>query len=284
MLIIQLTGGLGNQMFQYAAAKAQALRVGTELYLDKTHFFTTPTGKKNLRQYELNCFAVNEQFKQPAFHWIKKFFKVQNVYPGLTTYREPHVHVDHTFFEIKDNTYIEGFFQSEQYFKSAEELIRKEYTFRNPPTGKNAELLKKINTVNAVSIHVRRGDYVNNPETLKMHGICGLDYYQNAIRLIEEQVNAPYFFLFSDEPEWVQQNFNLNHPFEIISHNKGSNSFEDMRLMAACRHNIIANSSFSWWGAWLNNNPEKTVIAPRVWFANPNWSSKDIIPQNWIKI
>jgi hypothetical protein len=284
MLIIQLTGGLGNQMFQYAASKALAIKLNTELYLDKTHFFTTPMGKKNLRSYELSQFSIDQKFRQPTFHWIKKYLKVKQVYSGFKTYVEPHVHFSSVFFNITDKTYIEGFFQSEKYFKDYEAEIRNDFKFKNPPQGLNLELFKKIQGCNAVSVHVRRGDYVNNPETLKLHGICGLDYYQNAVELIAEKVENPYFFLFSDEPEWVQKNLKLSHPYEVISHNKGASSFEDMRLMSTCKHNIIANSSFSWWGAWLNNNLGKTVIAPKHWFVNPNWDSKDIIPNSWIKI
>lgn len=284
MLIIQLSGGLGNQMFQYAAGKAQALRLNTDLYLDKTHFLTTPLGKVNLRQYELSQFSFNQKFKHPNFHWIKKYLKVKQVYNGFKTYIDPHVHFNADFFKISDKTYIEGFFQSEKYFNDYSSEIRSDFKFKTPPQGLNLELFNKIQSLNAISVHVRRGDYVNNPETLKSHGICGLDYYQNAVELIVSKVEKPYFFLFSDEPEWVQQNLKLDYPYEVISHNKGESSFEDMRLMSVCKHNIVANSSFSWWGAWLNNNFNKTIIAPKSWFINPDWDSKDIIPDSWIKI
>lgn len=284
MLIIQLTGGLGNQMFQYAASKAQAMRVGTELFLDKTHFLTTPTGKKNLRQYELHHFNIEERFKAPSFYWLKRYFGVKKMYSGKNTFVETHVHLHPDFFDIADNTYIEGCFQSEKYFVHYSDVIRKDLSFKEEAKGKNAELLEKIKTVNAVSLHVRRGDYVSNQETFKIHGICGLDYYDRAIKHIEQNISNPYFFLFSDEPEWVQQNLTLNHPYEIISHNKGENSFEDMRLMSACKHNIIANSSFSWWGAWLNSFSDKIVVAPLDWFAEKKHSSVDIIPQSWVKV
>lgn len=284
MLISQLTGGLGNQMFQYAALKAQSLRLGVDLYLDKTHFLTTPLGKKNLRRYELSHFNIDEKFKKPAFHWTKKYLNSKKVYAGFETFRENHVEVHQEFFDIKDNTYIEGVFQSEQYFKEFESEIRKKFIFKTSPSSKNFTLLEKIKTVNAVSLHVRRGDYISNTETNKLHGICDLGYYKRAIELIANKTESPYFFLFSDEPEWVQQNLVLAYPFEVINHNSGENSFEDMRLMSNCKHHIIANSSFSWWGAWLNSNKNKVVIAPKEWFQNPNWDSKDIIPDNWIKI
>lgn len=284
MLISQLTGGLGNQMFQYAAAKTQALRLGVDLYLDKTHFLTTPLGKKNLRQYELVHFNLDERFKKPSFHWTKKYFKIKQVYYGFETFKESHIQVHPEFFDIKDKTYIEGVFQSEQYFKKFEKEIRSDFTLKTQAKGKNLELLNSIEAVNSVSLHVRRGDYINNPETLKGHGVCGLDYYAKAIQLIANSVKQPHFFLFSDEPEWVQQNLKIEYPFEVVNHNLGNKSFEDMRLMSNCKHHIIANSSFSWWGAWLNQNTNKQVVAPKQWFQNPNWNSKDIIPDNWIKI
>lgn len=284
MLITQLTGGIGNQMFQYAASKAQANRLGTGLYLDKTHFQTTPLGKKNLRQYELDVFNIKESFKSPAFHWVKKYLKTAKVYAGFDTFKEKHVHVHQDFFDIKDNTYIEGFFQSEKYFKEFEKEIRKDLTFRTELQDDNQSLFKKIKTVNAISLHVRRGDYVSNSETNQTHGVCSLEYYQKAISKIESKVSTPYFFLFSDEPEWVQQNLKLTHPFKIVNHNEGENSFEDMRLMSNCQHHIIANSSFSWWGAWLNNNKNKIVIAPKEWFADKKHDTSDIIPNTWLKV
>lgn len=284
MIIIQLTGGLGNQMFQYAVGKALAYRLGTELYLDKTHFLTTPTGKKNIRQYELHHFNIKEQFKKPAFHWIKKYLKAEKMYARLQTFKEQHVHIHPEVFELGDNTYLEGTYQAEKYFKPIEDILRNEFTFKTPPAGKNAKLAEKISSVNAISVHIRRGDYVSNPETLQSHGICSIEYYQQAVLLMEKRVKNPYFFLFSDEPEWVLQNFKMSQPCTIVSHNNGENSFEDMRLMSLCKHNIMANSSFSWWGAWLNSNIGKIIVAPRQWFVNPEWESKDILPDNWIKI
>jgi hypothetical protein len=284
MLIQQLTGGLGNQMFQYAGAKAQALRLGVELKLDKTHFLTTPLGKKNLRHYELHHFVLSEGFAQPKFHWIKKYLNTKKVYSGFETFKEQHVHLHPDFFEIRDNTYIEGVFQSEKYFKEYENEVRKGFEFKNPPSSKNQGVLEKINSVNAVSLHVRRGDYISNLETQKTHGVCDLSYYQRAINYLTEKIKEPYFFLFSDEPEWVKQNLQLEFPYEVIDWNKGNNSFEDMRLMSHCQNNIIANSSFSWWGAWLNQNPNKIVIAPERWFADPQHDASDIIPDGWIKL
>lgn len=284
MIIQQLTGGLGNQMFQYAAAKALALRLQTGFYLDITHFLTTPTGKKNPRAYELFHFNVEERFKKPRWHWIKKFTKSTVVYPGYERFAEQHVQVDPDFFNISGNTYLEGCWQSAQYFMDYEKEIRKDFTFRTSPEGMNLDLAYKIKQVNAISLHVRRGDYVSNAHFNQMHGTTSLNYYKNAIAYLAQNVSDPYFFLFSDEPEWIKENLPLDFPFEIISHNQGEKSFEDMRLMSLCKHHIIANSSFSWWGAWLNPSTDKIVIAPKQWFNNNAWDAKDIVPKEWIKI
>jgi len=244
----------------------------------------TPFRKKNIRQYELHHFTIEEKFIQPSFHWVKKYLKADKVYSGFNTFKEKHVHLHPDFFDITDNTYVEGVFQSEKYFKDFENEIRQGFTFKTQPNAENKVLLNEIQSVNAVSLHIRRGDYVSNSETQKTHGVCSLEYYERTIDLISSKVESPHFFLFSDEPEWVQQNLSIHHPFTVITHNSGANSFEDMRLMSNCQHNIIANSSFSWWGAWLNVNKNKTVIAPKEWFADKQHNASDIIPTSWVKV
>jgi len=137
-----------------------------------------------------------------------------------------------------------------------------------------------LNT-NSVSIHFRRGDYVTNPLTSQHHGVCSNKYYQDAISLLKSKISQPHFFLFSDEPEWLKTNVSLQEPFRIIDNNPG---YVDLYLMSNCKHNIIANSSFSWWGAWLNNNPDKIVIAPHKWFNEPGINTYDLIPETWIRL
>ena len=140
-----------------------------------------------------------------------------------------------------------------------------------------------IKSTNAVSIHFRRGDYVDQPETNKTHGTCTKEYYQKAVDLMASRIVNPHFFLFSDEPEWIKENFSTAIP---STHVAGYPGFIDMYLMGLCRHNIIANSSFSWWGAWLNINPDKIVIAPTQWFAIDEINNKavDLVPSNWIRL
>jgi hypothetical protein len=150
-------------------------------------------------------------------------------------------------------------------------------------SGKNADIAEQIGRVNAVSLHVRRGDYVKNPKTTATHGLCSLDYYHTAIRYIYETVEQPYFFIFSDDMAWVKEHLKIDAPCQYVDHNQGKESFNDMHLMSLCKHHIIANSSFSWWGAWLNSSPEKIVIAPNKWFANQN-NIKDLLPNDWVTL
>jgi Glycosyl transferase family 11 len=196
---------------------------------------------------------------------------------------EPYFHYWYGIKNIPCDSYLMGYWQSEQYFADIANIIREDFTFKLPMSQQNAELAKQINQVNAVSLHIRRGDYANNPETMATYGLCSLDYYKEAIRYIVERVNAPHFFIFSDDINWVKNNLKIDYPYQYVDHNHGTESYNDMRLMSLCKHHIIANSSFSWWGAWLNRNPEKLVVAPQKWFAN-ELNVDDLFPRGWITL
>ena len=133
-------------------------------------------------------------------------------------------------------------------------------------------------------MHIRRGDYVSNPTTNKLHGTCSLEYYHNAVDIIAAKVSNPHFFIFSDDHEWARNNFKIDYPLTFVAHNNAGKNYEDMRLMSLCKHHIIANSSFSWWGAWLGSNPKKIVCAPRGWFKDKSLNTNDIIPSDWSRI
>ena len=141
-----------------------------------------------------------------------------------------------------------------------------------------------MNAASSVSVHVRRGDYVNDPKTNAYHGTCSLDYYKKAVEIIRNKVKDPVFFIFSDDAEWVKKNFNIDEQQVLVSEPEKLSLTEELKLMASCRHSVVANSSFSWWGAWLNNNNEKMVIAPQKWFADPLIDTSDLIPSAWIRI
>jgi hypothetical protein len=201
-----------------------------------------------------------------------------------THVRERQYHFDPRVLQLRGDVYLDGNWNSPKYFEDVAPLIRQEFTFRQPATGRNRELLAAIDAVNAVSVHVRRGDYIADPKVASIHGTCGLDYYRACLDLIAERIRDPHFFLFSDDPQWVREHLSLKWPSTVVDHNGPLDGHEDMRLMSCCRHHIIANSGFSWWAAWLNPNPDKIVLAPRQWFSTTKHDTRDLIPAGWIRL
>ena len=187
-------------------------------------------------------------------------------------------------FDIKQSIYIDGYWQSYQYFQSIESQLKVELTPTAPLSGLNLSVAESIAQVNAVSLHIRRGDYVSNNATNKVHGFLGLKYYEDAISVIASKVSNPYFFVFSDDIAWAKENLELTNNVSFIDHNTGKNSYEDMRLMSLCQHHIIANSSFSWWGAWLGQNPNKIVLYPDRWFATNDRDISTLCPPEWLRV
>ncbi len=291
MIIVKLVGGLGNQMFQYAAGRRLSYMHNTELKFD---FQGMNEGTK--RSYELGVFNIKEKFatsleiakikfkKRKILNKIAdKIFHIPPIYS--TTYiKEKHFHFDPEILNLLDGVYLDGFWQSENYFKDIMGIIRTEFTIKTPQTKKNKELSEIIKLHNSVSIHFRRGDYVSNTKNNIKHGTCELDYYERCIQIITQKIYNPYFILFSDDPQWVSTNFKIKNQLNLINHNRAEFAYEDLRLMSQCKHHIIANSSFSWWGAWLNPNPNKIILTPKEWFRTTKLDVRDLIPPNWIKI
>lgn len=290
MIVVKLIGGLGNQMFQYAAGRRTAYVNGMPLKLD-IGGYTNQIGITP-RKYMLSIFNIQENFAtESEINKLKKNIiiqkilnKIHPIFANKSYVKEKDHNFDPDILKIDDNSYLEGYWGSEKYFKNIEQIIRQEFTYVNKPDKANKELIKQIDSCNSVSIHVRRGDYVEDEKTNQFHGICGLDYYQTAISYIAQQVKNPHFFIFSDDSRWGKAHLRLKYPTTYVTNNFGRKDYEDMRLMSRCKHNIIANSSFSWWGAWLNNNVDKIVIAPKKWFRNKSIKTKDLIPKSWRKI
>ena len=291
MVISNLIGGLGNQMFQYAAGRALALRLGVQLKLDTRDFSGYPLhqGFELRKLFDSNVEIASKDDLKVVLGWQKAKL-VQRILkrPQLKRFRcksyviEPSFNYWAGINTLKENIYLDGYWQSEQYFAEFADKIREDFTFKLPLSNQNFCIAKKISQVNAVSLHVRRGDYISNKKNAFI-GVCSLEYYKVAIKRIKNQVNNPVFFIFSDDINWVKNNLVLDKTTVFVSHNLGSESYNDMRLMSLCKYNIIANSSFSWWGAWLNTDPNKIVIAPKQWFANGQDTS-DLMPENWLKM
>jgi hypothetical protein len=292
MIISHIIGGLGNQMFQYAMGRALAIAHQQPLLLDIADFADYPLHQGFELTWVFNG-AINTASTtdiQSVLGWqASKRIKTRLTYPHWAIFRnrhfivEPHFNYWAGIQQLPSSAYLFGYWQSERYFQEIVDIIRTDFTFKQPVSEKNTDLAQQISQVNAVSIHVRRGDYVQNPTANAVHGLCSLGYYQAAILAITQLIEQPTFFVFSDDIEWVKTNLPLSFPCQYISHNQGIESYNDMRLMSLCQHHIIANSSFSWWGAWLNPNPTKIVIAPKKWFAIDN-NISDLLPQEWISL
>lgn len=287
MIISKLIGGLGNQMFQYAAGRALAIANNCDLKLDISGY----KSYKLHNGYELDLFNIQASIakNEEVFGLLKvrsRLFRLVGKRLGLKNKSlmiEKSFAFDPEFFYIKESVYIDGYWQSYKYFESIRQYLKIELTPKIPLSGLNLSIAESIGQVNAVSLHIRRGDYVNNLAANKVHGFLGIEYYKKAISYFVEKIPYPYFFVFSDDISWAKENLGLSSGVTFIEHNQGENSFEDMRLMSLCKHNIIANSSFSWWGAWLNDNPNKTVIAPNQWFASMLVST-DLLPASWLRL
>lgn len=272
MIISNLTGGLGNQMFQYAFGRYLAIKNKTDLKLHFTNaLFNT--------QYSYGLYVFNIEAEIASDEDLRKMNVVQNrtinrlLYlfderfniqfnKRIITQKYPYI-FDYQYLSAKNDSYVQGNWVDERYFKEIENIIRNEFTVKKKLDEKNQEILKHIQETHSVSIHVRRGDYITNKTNAKTFGFIGLDYYINAIKKIKKIVSNPVFFIFSDDIFWCKKNLNsLVNNVYYIDHNKDKNSYKDLLLMSACKHNIIANSTFSWWGGWLNKNSNKIIIKP----------------------
>jgi hypothetical protein len=304
MITVSLFGGLGNQMFQYAAGKALAERHGVALALDINGFRAYPT-----RSFLLDRLRVPEAVREghatavsPATagyffraRWRARIDRLlaRAGLPRLpsfsNSYREPHFHFDSVFETLGPHTELFGYFQSERYFGPIADRIRGYFEPREPLSEAAREAADRIaESALPVSVHVRRGDYVQ-AATVAVHGILDEAYYRKALAQIEDRLGRPpELFVFSDDPAEAARVLHFVPPARI-SYIRGDaeRPWEDMALMARCRHHVIANSSFSWWGAWLNPSPVKTVIAPRAWFTQKvllTRDTRDLYPMGWITL
>lgn len=288
MIITKIIGGLGNQMFQYAAGRSLALANGCRLKLDISGFdkYAIHNG------YELGRFNIKAEIagveevsrfvgSSPR---IARFVRKMTGLGKKSYYLERDFAFDAGFFDKIPPVYLDGYWQSSKYFEPCAAKIREELTVSHPLVGGNAEVAKQIARVNSVSIHIRRGDYVANRATNKVHGFVGVEYYKEAMQRIYKEVRTPWFFVFSDDLAWARSNLGLVDNVTFVDHNTGASSYEDMRLMSLCQHHIIANSSFSWWAAWLGYHPAKQVLYPSNWFATEEKDISSLCPAAWTRI
>lgn len=284
MFILELKGGLGNQMFQYALGRNLSLKNNTNLKLDIFWFKKNKPAEIIPRDYGLKHFNIEENFAtEEEITKIKRFSKI----PFLSKIKnEGKRDFESSILLLKKDVYLEGYWQNEKYFKNIQDILYKDFSLKNNPTKNFIEFEEKIknSSDNYVSMHIRHGDYSMNPDENKRHTALPIEYYENAIKFINEKIQNPVFFIFSDDIEWCKEKFkDLDEKYFI---DKNLPDYEELILMSKCKHNIIANSSFSWWGAWLNQNPNKIVIVPKKWYLNPNikYNTDDRIPKKWVKV
>lgn len=292
MIIVQLMGGLGNQLFQYAIARRLAFETGQPFKLDLTGYDTD-----HLRAYSLAPFNVRHDVAtleeigrvkpltpDPAGRLSPaRFLRTLKYSRTWIRERTPYVY-DRRVLRARGDVYLEGYWANEKYFKNIETVIREEFTVTAEPTGDDLAAARAIQRVAAVGLHVRRGDYAQDSVTRSFHGLASVDYYREAVARLTATVRDPHFFVFSDDADWVRQHLRLDYPTTYVTHNTADRGHEDLRLMALCRHHIIANSSFSWWGAWLGRHPEQLVFAPAKWLNRPEIDTSDATPAHWIKV
>jgi hypothetical protein len=282
MIIVKLKGGLGNQLFQYAFGRLLSIKRNTSVKFD-----ILSVDKRDIhRDFKLDKFntkielASSEEIKKSEYSfgfiskiwmWVKrKILRIYNV-----GYSEKIIN--------SKEKYYDGYWQNYKYLEPIRKELLTEISLKESVNKKYSELISKINSSNSVSVHIRRGDYVNDPKTKNAHVTFGLEYYEKAIKIIKDKIKDPVFFVFSDDISWVKENLKINCPIIFVS-NPEIKDYEELIIMSACKHNIIANSSFSFWGAWLNQNQNKTVIAPKKWSNLYQKEYKNICPENWIRI
>lgn len=288
MIITKLLGGLGNQMFQYATGRTLALANGCELKLDTSAFdrYVIHSG------YALGTFNIVAGIASPAevgklagsTRKIPRMVLHKLGVQGERYFREKSFDFDPALLERQAPVYIEGYWQSYKYVEKFAEKIRSELTPSQPPQGENQRLAQSIAQENSVSVHIRRGDYVSNQVASSVHGFVGLAYYDLALERISREIESPHFFVFSDDLPWARENLKVPGDVTFVDHNSGLAAYEDMRLMSLCKHHVMANSSFSWWAAWLGWAPGKKVFYPANWFSSKLHNVSSLNPPAWIRV
>ena len=274
VVVAHIIGGLGNQMFQYAAARRLAYKRKAPLKLDLSDLETY-----ELHKYSLQHLSIRAEIASPEE--CQDLARRKPFYLKKTLIRERRPTYEPRLKWKVPPVYLKGYWGSEKYFDDVAPLIRAEFEVSTPPSSTNEAMLSEISEApNPVAVHVRRGDYVGNA----FHVSQPLDYYKAAATGLHQAAPDARFYIFSDDPQWVKDNLALPYDVVYVTQNDAETNYEDLRLMRLCKHFIIANSTFSWWGAWLSERKGKVVYAPRKWFNDPTYDTRDLIPKSWIQI
>jgi hypothetical protein len=288
MIVTRLCGGLGNQMFQYAAGRGLARARGEPLVLDLDWYHRSHASTA-ARAYELHQYPIMARVASTAERlsyrlrasrfgarcaWLQR---------GWTVCREASFDYDPSVRHLRGRVYLDGYWQSPRYFEDGADAIRAELTSPRPLGAHDVKVLDLIRHGPSVSVHVRRADYVTNASAAELLGTCAPDYYERACDVVASRVPGIRFFVFSDDVNWSRTALRFPGPTTFVGHNGPDTAFQDLRLMSLCDHHVIANSSFSWWGAWLDPKPRQVVVAPCRWFADGR-PTATLMPENWIRL
>jgi hypothetical protein len=292
MITVRLSGGMGNQMFEYACARALALRNGTEVRLDLTYlldrtprFFLQPHFV--FRNYDLDIFSLPQDTKilrrkYPPFIGsvlIALDLFYHNIFKPKGTERQ--FQFDESILALGDGTYLDGKWQSEKYFAEYTDVIRKDFAQHDTLSPLSQKLADEIVSKNALCVHVRRGDFLKHT----LFNTTDETYFTRAVEEISKRTSIEAIYVFSDDIEWCRQNLSFSYPTTFVGKEySGPKSREQFYLMRQCKHFVIPNSTFSWWAAWLSENPDKVVVAPKKWFGDPSINTSDACPAEWVRI
>lgn len=287
-------------MFQYALGRSLAIKRGERMKLDTSSYTSTiPDTYQDIRIYGLKNFNIKaEEANQDEIgkyfwlyrnKWTRKIWKLRSKiqsgsYTKFSYIEEPknnYWKFDSTLENYSSpSIYLNGYWQTEKYFKEIREVLLEEFSVKTPADARNQALLTEIKNKNSINLHIRLG---NNTDPKNPIGTLSMDYYDQAIKMMAEKVKDPHFFIFSDDSEWAKKHLKINHPCTFVG-NKESQDYEDMRLMVNCKHHITANSTFSWWGAWLSTNPDKIIISPDRYVQRSEQPNPDLFPESWITL
>lgn len=294
MIINLLKGGLGNQLFQYAAGKSLSIFHKTSHSLDISNYSAQISSNQTPRNLDIFDLKISaeiagdqdiDRLRPPNFYLLNLIRSFRNKY--IHRY---YLDWKPEIFSAGNDLYLDGYFQSEKYFLTCIDDLRKEFSLHQRYIEPIVSIWNKISaSPMPVSIHVRRGDYVKNARMRDIYDVCSVNYYSLAITNILNQCPDATFFIFSDDVDWVKSSKFFPLHAILVSEMKtmlgdSLRPSQELFLMSQCQHNIIANSSFSWWGAYLNQNPNKIVIAPKLWNNSFSLRQPNIVPEKWLRI
>ena len=274
MIVVRLMGGLGNQMFQYAIGRSLEEKNNNEMLLDTSFLENRTPGFVNVfRDYELNLFPNLKE----------KMVTGENAPSSVIPVQEPYFHFCNELMGAAlppENDYLlVGYWQTHKYFDNISDSIREEFTFPDIVEPKTLKLKEEIVSCNSVMINVRRADYLTD----SLFEDLGMEYFERCIDKMSDMVDNPKFYVFSDDIEWCKENFTDEKFFVVDKSYSGHKFIDYLHLMSCCKHDIIPNSTFAWWAAWLNKNEDKIVMYPSKWFTDSSKDTKDMYSSNWIE-